>query len=78
MGDSWSRSPVVSRAGRRTLLRPEGRNRPTATVIAERIGWGRLSLVLRAKIAVLRPLFAPPDPADRTAYVAGEIVQCDL
>jgi len=49
-----------------------------ATVIAERIGWTYSSSVLRAKVAQLRPLYAPTDPADRTVYVAGEIVQCDL
>jgi transposase len=49
-----------------------------ATVIAERIGWTNSSSVLRARVAQLRPLYAPADPADRTAYVAGEIVQCDL
>ncbi len=49
-----------------------------ATVIAERIGWTNSSSVLRAKVAQLRPLYAPSDPADRTTYVAGEIVQCDL
>lgn len=49
-----------------------------ATVIAERIGWTNSSSVLRAKVAQLRPLYAPTDPADRTVYVAGEIVQCDL
>ena len=49
-----------------------------ATVIAERIGWVHSSSVLRARIALLRPLFSPPDPADRTTYAAGEIVQCDL
>lgn len=49
-----------------------------ATVIAERIGWEHASSVLRAKVAQLRPLYAPADPADRTVYVAGEIVQCDL
>ena len=49
-----------------------------ATVIAERIGWTRSASVLRAKVAELRPLFAPPDPADRTEYQPGEIVQCDL
>jgi len=27
---------------------------------------------------MLRPLYRPADPADRTTYVAGEIVQCDL
>lgn len=49
-----------------------------ATVIAERVGWMGASSVLRARVAVLRPLFRGADPADRTAYVAGEIVQCDL
>ena len=49
-----------------------------ATVIAERLGWEHSSSVLRAKVAQLRPLYAPADPADRTVYVAGEIVQCDL
>ena len=34
--------------------------------------------MLRARVAVLRPLYAPADPADRTTYKAGEIVQCDL
>ena len=47
-------------------------------MIAERIGWTRSASVLRAKVAELRPLFAPPDPADRTEYQPGEIVQCDL
>lgn len=49
-----------------------------ATVIGERIGWRNSSSVLRAKVAQLRPLYAPADPADRTVYVPGEIVQCDL
>lgn len=49
-----------------------------ATVIAERIGWVHSSSVLRARVAQLRPLYRPADPADRTTYVAGEIVQCDL
>ena len=49
-----------------------------ATVIAERIGWRHSSSVLRARVAELRPLYAKPDPADRTSYEPGEIVQCDL
>lgn len=49
-----------------------------ATVIAERIGWQRSASVLRARVAQLRPLYAPVDPADRTEYLPGEIVQCDL
>ena len=49
-----------------------------ATVIAERIGWERSIRVLSARVAELRPVYLPPDPASRTAYVAGEIAQCDL
>jgi transposase len=29
-------------------------------------------------VAELRSVYLPPDPASRTAYVAGEIAQCDL
>jgi transposase len=49
-----------------------------ATVIAERIGWTRSIRVLSGRVAELRPAYLPPDPASRTAYVAGEIAQCDL
>jgi hypothetical protein len=49
-----------------------------ATVIAERIGWVRSASVLRERVALLRPLFKGADPADRTTYVPGEVVQCDL
>jgi transposase len=49
-----------------------------ATVIAERIGWTRSIRVLSSRVAQLRPVYLPPDPASRTAYVAGEIAQCDL
>jgi transposase len=49
-----------------------------ATVIAERIGWTRSIRVLSARVAELRPVYLPPDPASRTNYVAGEIAQCDL
>jgi hypothetical protein len=49
-----------------------------ASVVAERIGWEHSASVLRAKVAQLRPEFTPADPCDRTEYVAGEIVQCDL
>lgn len=52
--------------------------RMPATVIAERIGWTRSSSILRAKVAQLRPLFVPLDPASRTSYDAGELMQCDL
>jgi hypothetical protein len=49
-----------------------------ATVIAERIGWERSLTVLRDRVAQLRPVYLPPDPASRTAYVAGEIGQHDF
>jgi transposase len=49
-----------------------------ASVIAERVGWLRSSSVLRDRVAQLRPLFAPPDPASRTGYDPGGLVQCDL
>src|SRR5579862_8776377 len=49
-----------------------------ATVIAERIGWSRGMTVLRDRVAELRPLFVPPDPAQRTSYRPGELAQFDL
>src|SRR6266480_1326375 len=49
-----------------------------ATVIAERIGWERSIRVLSGRVAQLRPVYLPPDPASRASYVAGEIAQCDL
>jgi transposase len=49
-----------------------------ATVIAERIGWGRGITVLRDRVAELRPAYRPPDPASRTTYAAGELAQCDF
>jgi transposase len=49
-----------------------------ATVVAERIGWTRSIRVLSARVAELRPVYLPPDPASRTSYEAGDIAQCDL
>jgi transposase len=49
-----------------------------ATVIAERVGWTRSLTVLKDRVRELRPVYLPPDPASRTAYVAGEVAQCDL
>lgn len=49
-----------------------------ATVIAERIGWDRGMTVLTARVRDLRPVYLPPDPSSRTAYVAGEIAQNDF
>ena len=33
---------------------------------------------LSDRVALLRPLFLPPDPASRTSYEPGEIAQCDF
>jgi transposase len=52
--------------------------RMPATVIAERIGWTRSIRVLSGRVAELRPVYLPPDPAGRTSYEAGEVAQCDL
>jgi transposase len=49
-----------------------------ATVIAERVGWPYSIRTLSGRVAELRPAYLPPDPASRTAYVAGEIAQCDF
>ncbi|MFD7011959.1 IS21 family transposase [Rhodococcus jostii] len=49
-----------------------------ATVIAERIGWDRSIRVLSGRVAELRPVYLPPDPASRTTYLPGEIAQCDF
>ena len=49
-----------------------------ATVIAERIGWERSITVLRERVAELRPLYLPPDPAGRTAYEPGGRAQDDF
>lgn len=52
--------------------------RMPATVIAERVGWDRGMTVFKVKVAALRPLYLPPDPASRTAYLPGEIAQFDF
>jgi transposase len=49
-----------------------------ATVIAERVGWSHGMTVLTGRVRELRPVYLPPDPASRTAYVAGEIAQNDF
>ena len=49
-----------------------------ASVIAERVGWVRGMSVFRARVAEIRPEFKPVDPASRTAYEPGELIQCDL
>jgi transposase len=49
-----------------------------ATVIGERIGWPYSVRTLSGRVAGLRPLYLPPDPASRTSYEAGELAQCDF
>lgn len=48
------------------------------TVIMERVGWDRGRSVFFTRVAQLRPLFKPVDPASRTEYQPGELAQCDL
>jgi transposase len=52
--------------------------RMPATVIAERIGWRRDIAILKERVAELRPVYLPPDPAGRTTYRPGELAQWDL
>jgi hypothetical protein len=49
-----------------------------ATVVAERIGWDRSITVLRERVGELRPLYLPQDPAGRTSYEPGGLVQDDF
>jgi transposase len=49
-----------------------------ATVIGERIEWRYSIRTLSARVAELRPVYLPPDPASRTSYLAGEVAQCDF
>jgi transposase len=49
-----------------------------ATVIAERVGWEYSIRVLRERVAELRPVYLPPDPASRTSYQPGELAQFDF
>ncbi len=50
---------------------------PTS-VIAERVGWPGSPSWFRKKVALLRPEYAPKDPADRLSYRPGDQAQCDL
>ena len=49
-----------------------------ATTIGARIGWPYSIRTLSGRVAELRPLYLPPDPASRTSYAAGELAQCDF
>lgn len=59
------------------VLLAEFPDMPTS-VIMERVGWERGKTVFFERVAQLRPLFQPPDPASRTEYQPGELAQCDL
>jgi transposase len=50
----------------------------SATVIAERVGWSGSPSWFRKQVALLRPLHAPVDPADRLRFEPGDAAQCDL
>lgn len=52
--------------------------RMPATVLAERVGWTGSTSLFRAKVAAIRPEYAPADPADRLVHEPGKTVQCDL
>ena len=49
-----------------------------ATVLAERVGWVGSATWFRQNVAMIRPDYAPTDPADRIVYHPGDQVQCDL
>jgi hypothetical protein len=49
-----------------------------ASVIAERVGWVGSASWFRKRVALLRPEYAPKDPADRLAHLPGDQAQCDL
>ncbi|WP_198418088.1 MULTISPECIES: DDE-type integrase/transposase/recombinase [Cryobacterium] len=52
--------------------------RMAATTLAERVGWSGSASVFRDKVALIRPEYVPPDPADRLVHEPGKQVQCDL
>lgn len=77
----YSRSPVMTTFGPfvlqvRQLLKATP-SMPT-TVLAERVGWSGSATWFRQNVALIRPDYAPTDPADRIVYHSGEQVQCDL
>ena len=49
-----------------------------ASVIAERVGWAGSASWFRKRVALLRPEYAPRDPADRLPHLPGDQAQCDL
>jgi hypothetical protein len=77
----YSRSPVMtSFAPFELQVRQLLKATPSmpATVLAERVGWTGSATWFRQNVALIRPDFAPTDPADRIVYFPGEQVQCDL
>ena len=72
-----SKGSVVDAVERiRELLREYPRM--PAMVIAERVGWVRGLTVFKERVAQLRPVYLPPDPASRTTYLPGEVAQFDF
>jgi hypothetical protein len=49
-----------------------------ATVLAERVAWTGSASWFRKQVALLRPEYAPQDPADRLSYRPRDQAQCDL
>ncbi|GAB2761356.1 hypothetical protein GCM10027090_34890 [Sinomonas soli] len=49
-----------------------------ASVIAERLGWAGSESWFRKRVALLRPEYAPKDPADRLEHAPGDQAHCDL
>ncbi len=49
-----------------------------ASVLAERVGWSGSASWFRKRVALIRPEYAPKDPADRLEHAAGDQAQCDL
>lgn len=49
-----------------------------STVLAERVGWLGSPSWFRKRVALIRPEYAPTDPADRILYSPGDQAQCDL
>jgi hypothetical protein len=77
----YSRPPVVTSFGPfegqvRQLL--AATPSMPATVLAERVGWTGSATWFRQCVALIRPDYAPTDPADRIVYHPGDQVQCDL